>query len=273
MVSKPSKSTKTNGSKQKNAPSTSNGNDEDEKNKEDRSILRQPMDIGIRGVRDLVKALAGGTQEFQDILLNECSIIYECKICRNLFRSLANFISHKRVYCINRFHYFTHGFSELQNERKPEIVHERKIIVEPEMPQNNPQVETEIDAWATSDKAVENTTETENSTCIVPPQIKSEPYRITRKRDIAKIVDGLSRKGGKEVVKTSQDVPGSVFYSDIAEKVKLRRNAKKKSVIELENVSDTCNGVFQTVKQDVDDSNSDSMRVQLTINPNNKSED
>lgn len=63
MVSKPSKSSKTNGNKQKNAPSTSNGNDEDEKNKEDRSILRQPMDIGIRGVRDLVKALAGGTQE------------------------------------------------------------------------------------------------------------------------------------------------------------------------------------------------------------------
>lgn len=63
MVSKPSKSSKTNGSKQKNTPSTSNGNDDDEKNKEDRSILRQPMDIGIRGVRDLVKALAGGTQE------------------------------------------------------------------------------------------------------------------------------------------------------------------------------------------------------------------
>lgn len=97
-------------------------------------------------------------------------------------------------------------------------------------------------------------------------RIKSEPYRITRKRDIAKIVDGLSRRGGKEVVKTSQDVPGSVFYSDIAEKVKLRRNAKQKSVIELENVSDTCNGVFQTVKENVNDCNSDSMRVQVGVN-------
>lgn len=33
------------------------------------------------------------------MLSNECDIIYECKVCRNLFRSLANFISHKRVYC------------------------------------------------------------------------------------------------------------------------------------------------------------------------------
>lgn len=59
MVQKPSKSGKTNGNKKIAA----NSNDEEEKNKEDRSILRPPMDIGIRDVRDLVKALAGGTQE------------------------------------------------------------------------------------------------------------------------------------------------------------------------------------------------------------------
>lgn len=33
------------------------------------------------------------------MLSNECDIVYECKMCRNLFRSLANFISHKRIYC------------------------------------------------------------------------------------------------------------------------------------------------------------------------------
>lgn len=45
--------------------------------------------------------------QLQELLLNECTIIYECKICRNLFRSLANFISHKRIYCIKNFSYFT----------------------------------------------------------------------------------------------------------------------------------------------------------------------
>lgn len=33
------------------------------------------------------------------LLSEECSLIYECNVCRNMFRSLANFISHKRVFC------------------------------------------------------------------------------------------------------------------------------------------------------------------------------
>lgn len=76
-------------------------------------------------------------------------------------------------------------------------------------------------------------------------------------------MDGLSRKGGKEIVKTSADLPESTYYSDIAERVMMRRAAKEKSVIELENVSDTCNGVFQTVKQSINDANTESIRVQV----------
>lgn len=34
-----------------------------ERIKNDKSILRQPIDIGVRGVKDLVKAVVGGTQE------------------------------------------------------------------------------------------------------------------------------------------------------------------------------------------------------------------
>lgn len=46
----------------------------------------------------------------------ECDLIYECKVCRNIFRSLTNFISHKRVYCRNsfdasqHFHFRQNGF-------------------------------------------------------------------------------------------------------------------------------------------------------------------
>lgn len=29
----------------------------------------------------------------------ECDVIYECRMCRTIFRSLANFILHKRNYC------------------------------------------------------------------------------------------------------------------------------------------------------------------------------
>lgn len=29
--------------------------------------------------------------------------MYECRTCRTIFRSLANFILHKRSYCLERF--------------------------------------------------------------------------------------------------------------------------------------------------------------------------
>lgn len=41
--------------------------------------------------------------QLKDLLSNECDLLYECKVCRNIFRSLANFISHKRVYCKEKF--------------------------------------------------------------------------------------------------------------------------------------------------------------------------
>ena len=40
--------------------------------------------------------------QVRNYLLNECSVIYECKTCFNMFRSLANFISHKRSFCTSR---------------------------------------------------------------------------------------------------------------------------------------------------------------------------
>ncbi|XP_054726069.1 uncharacterized protein LOC129235980 isoform X2 [Anastrepha obliqua] len=40
-----------------------------------------------------------GNEEVQQLLLKECSLIYECKKCRNMFRSLTQFIGHKRVFC------------------------------------------------------------------------------------------------------------------------------------------------------------------------------
>lgn len=41
--------------------------------------------------------------QIRQLLTNECDLIYECKVCRNVFRSLVNFISHKRIYCKNTF--------------------------------------------------------------------------------------------------------------------------------------------------------------------------
>lgn len=54
--------------------------------------------------------------QLRKLLSKECDLIYECKVCRNIFRSLTNFISHKRVYCrssfsaSDHFHFRDNGF-------------------------------------------------------------------------------------------------------------------------------------------------------------------
>lgn len=47
--------------------------------------------------------------QLKGLLSNECDLLYECKVCRNIFRSLANFISHKRVYCKDNYSSTQHG--------------------------------------------------------------------------------------------------------------------------------------------------------------------
>ncbi|KAL1414119.1 hypothetical protein MTO96_030581 [Rhipicephalus appendiculatus] len=69
------------------------------KEEEDHSVLQQPITLGVQGVRQIVQCMSNGSREVKDVLLNECSVLFECKVCRSLFRSLANLLAHKRVYC------------------------------------------------------------------------------------------------------------------------------------------------------------------------------
>ncbi|OTF72319.1 zinc finger domain-containing protein, partial [Euroglyphus maynei] len=72
---------------------------EDDLNLLDHSIIREPINVGIKNVHQIITCISDGTKEIKDLILNECNIIYECRVCRNLFRSLANFLAHKRLYC------------------------------------------------------------------------------------------------------------------------------------------------------------------------------
>lgn len=67
----------------------------------DYSVIREPINLGTKNVKQILECIQTGTPEIKDVILNECNIIYECKVCQSLFRSLANFIAHKRVYCTN----------------------------------------------------------------------------------------------------------------------------------------------------------------------------
>lgn len=69
----------------------------------DLSQLRKPIDISVSSLLDVTKLLEIGGDEVKSMLSYECDVVYECRVCRSLFRSLANFISHKRVYCTEKF--------------------------------------------------------------------------------------------------------------------------------------------------------------------------
>ncbi|XP_012528875.1 zinc finger protein 800 [Monomorium pharaonis] len=69
----------------------------------DLSSLRKPIDTSVSDLYQVSKLLEDGTDEVKAILSYECSIIYECCVCRSLFRSIVNLISHKREYCKEKF--------------------------------------------------------------------------------------------------------------------------------------------------------------------------
>lgn len=74
----------------------------------DLSNLRKPIDTSISTLYHISKLLEDGTDEIKSILTYECDIIYECRICHSLFRSIVNLISHKREYCREKFNITLH---------------------------------------------------------------------------------------------------------------------------------------------------------------------
>ncbi|KAG7199890.1 hypothetical protein KM043_014336 [Ampulex compressa] len=69
----------------------------------DMSNLRPPIDVSVSSLCQVVKLLENASEEVKSMLAYECDVVYECRICRSLFRSVVNFISHKRVFCKGKF--------------------------------------------------------------------------------------------------------------------------------------------------------------------------
>ncbi|XP_076652282.1 zinc finger protein 800 isoform X2 [Halictus rubicundus] len=69
----------------------------------DLSQLHQQVDTSVSSLYCLTRVLENGSDEVKSILAYECDLVYECRICRSLFRSLVNLISHKRTYCKEKF--------------------------------------------------------------------------------------------------------------------------------------------------------------------------
>jgi len=78
----------------------------------DISQLRPPIKTSISGTRQVIHALETATGEVKKVLLDEINLMYECKICNSIFRSLANLIAHKKTFCKTKYNDVLHMYKD-----------------------------------------------------------------------------------------------------------------------------------------------------------------
>ena len=71
--------------------------------KKDLSLIRHSLEAGGKLIHQVINGLKHGTSEVQHLILQQSDVILECRVCRNLFRSLPNYLDHKRIYCQELF--------------------------------------------------------------------------------------------------------------------------------------------------------------------------
>ena len=96
----------------------------------DFSVIRTAIQIGGKVIEQIMNGIHYGSDEVRNLLLEECDVILECKVCRNFFRSLPNFVAHKRVYCTNLYEE-----QKRKETEEPNIEPEDTVIIEPASPQ------------------------------------------------------------------------------------------------------------------------------------------
>lgn len=209
---------------------------------EDLSVLRKPIKTSMNGFSEARKAYDNGTEEvcshflhfwilnqifyvnfclflfffFQvkKLLSSQCDLIYECKVCRNIFRSFANFVSHKRIYCKANFNSAIHfEFNEgcFNQDISTIIQAESEYITASSKPQNG--------SGKNQDK------------------------------DLCSIIDRLvKRERANRMMKLSD------FYDQVNNKLTQDEVLQKNHVLQLDRVPESTVAVYQTFKTDDNES-------------------
>ncbi|XP_061427137.1 zinc finger protein 800-like isoform X2 [Lethenteron reissneri] len=95
----------------------------------DSPLVQQQFDTQRHGVRQILEGIRIGTPRLKRLLLCEVDIVYECQLCRSLFRCLPNLVVHRQFYC--------HPYActdDTNNSHR----HHRDTLPEPARPQEQP---------------------------------------------------------------------------------------------------------------------------------------
>ncbi|XP_063705080.1 zinc finger protein 800 [Culicoides brevitarsis] len=192
----------------------------------DFSLLRKPIVTSVTGFSEAKKAYDSGTDEIRKLLSNECDLIYECKVCRNVFRSLVNFISHKRVYCQTTFKSNQH-FHFSNNEY---IDQDISTII---------QAENDFISQRNGSKSREP--ENRDLSAIVERLIKKQ--KTKRETNLSDFYEQL----GKKLVQESNGVAAKEVPA------MMNGSAGKNIVLQLNSVPESSAAVYQTLKRHKED--------------------
>nr|XP_012231929.1 PREDICTED: zinc finger protein 800 [Linepithema humile]XP_012231930.1 PREDICTED: zinc finger protein 800 [Linepithema humile]XP_012231931.1 PREDICTED: zinc finger protein 800 [Linepithema humile] len=195
-------------------------------NSPDLSILRKPIDTSASDLYQVSQLLKSGTDEVKSILSYECNIIYECRTCRSLFRSIINLISHKREYCKEKFD-VAFGKDIWNNSHKESIIHLYKT----------------------------EQTINKDDTSVKNDRILRSQSKEATKKDLSTIVDMLSKKRKEE--------NGESHFSSEVDVDNAISSTPTNPHIYLEPISTNCSAMYQTVKSSNTADNVDLMKVQV----------
>ena len=96
----------------------------------DLSQLKSPIKTSLSGTKQVIHALECGTGEVKEYLLEEINLMYECKTCFSVFRSIANLVAHKRSFCTSKYASLHHVYDDKGPHPPPPEV--QTVVVEAE---------------------------------------------------------------------------------------------------------------------------------------------
>ncbi|XP_072757176.1 uncharacterized protein [Anoplolepis gracilipes] len=177
----------------------------------DLSNLQKPIDTSVSDLCQVSKLLENGTDEVKSILSYECNIIYECRTCHSLFRSIVNLISHKRVYCKNKFNITLHR-NVLHNHN----LHSSK--------------ESIIQMCKTERTIIKDNIKNDRI-------LRSQVTKESHKKDLSTVINMLNKKREENM--------NSNVSSELRDTIS---NTLDNQHIYLESINTNCSAVYQTVK-------------------------